>query len=80
VRIAHEHGVVSPDERAVKGAADARVGLRTDNDESPDAEAGKYLLEAGLSLEPRLRVLNPDDRAGFLPGPVQEATKIRDDG
>jgi hypothetical protein len=45
VGIADERRVVAADDRAVKGRADALVGLRTDDDEAPDREVGQHVLE-----------------------------------
>ena len=42
VGVADERRVVPPDERAVERRADARIGLRADDDESPDSEAREH--------------------------------------
>jgi hypothetical protein len=61
VGVADERRVVAPDERAVERRADARIGLRADDDESPDPEARQHGLE-GRFLEVAVGLL--DERLG----------------
>ena len=60
--VADKGRVVPPDERAVERRADARVGLRADDDESPDPEARQHDLEGGV-LE-GVAVVLLDERLG----------------
>ena len=66
VRVADQGRVVAPGERAVEGAADARVGLRADDDEPADAEAGQHRLQVGV-LE-RVAVVLLDQWLGGVRG------------
>ena len=65
VGVADKGRVVPPDERAVERRADARIGLRARDDESPDSEARQHGLEGGV-LE-GVAVVLLDERLGVAP-------------
>jgi hypothetical protein len=48
VGVADQRGVVPLADRAVERRSDARIGLRTDHDESPDTEARQHGLEGAV--------------------------------
>ena len=60
--VADEDRVVASGERAVERRADARIGLRADDDEPPDSEARQHGLERGV-LE-GVAVVLLDERLG----------------
>ena len=60
--VADEGRVVPSDERAVERRADARVGLRADDDEPPDPESCEQRLEVGLLEGVTVHLL--DERLG----------------
>lgn len=63
VRVADQQRVVTSNERAVQGGANARVGLGTDDDEAADSELRQRRFERRV-LE-RVAVIFLDQRLGF---------------
>ena len=64
VGVVDQGRVVAPDERAVERRADARVGLRADDDEPPDSQARQHGLQGGV-LE-GVAVVLLDQRLGVV--------------
>ena len=64
VGVADEGRVVPSGERAVERRADARVGLRADDDEPPDSEVRQHGLEGGVLEGVAVALL--DERLGVV--------------
>jgi hypothetical protein len=70
VGVADQGRVVPPDERAVERRADARIGLCTDDDESPDPKARQHGLEGGVLKGVAIVLL--DERLGVVRGQLAD--------